>query len=107
MAQKVLRLGSAEDVLGAVIATGEVSEAWAYQEVFNRETRQQKTRDGVPVWRLSLISMVYGELEVSVPAAQRPQLAPQTRVRLSGLVAGSGRSGFWFSADALEIGAAA
>lgn len=100
--KKVLRLGAGE-ALGVIIATGDVTEAWAYQTEFNAATRMQKTREGVPVWRIGLIALGFGELEVSVPAAQRPSIASQARVVLPGLVAGSTAKGFWFAADSIEV----
>jgi len=103
--QKKLRLPEevVELVLGTVISTGEVVEAYQYQEHRSADqARVQRQRDGVNLWRVAVIGLAYGEFVVTVPSLSRPQFNPQSRISFRGLVVGAGSNGHWFSADSVQ-----
>lgn len=103
---KALKIGASERVFKTLFATGEVTPKWRYQESFDSSKREQQTRNGVPVWRVGLVSLGYGDLEVSVASPQEPQVEPEMPVRCTGFVLGaSPNGGLWFSADSIESAA--
>lgn len=100
---KALKIGASERVFRTLYATGEVSPKWRYQERFDSSKREQQMRGGVPVWRVGLVSLGFGELEVTVASAQEPEVEPEKPVRCTGLVIGASPNGsLWFSADTVE-----
>ena len=107
---KALRIaGSSESVFKSLFATGYVAPKWKFQkDNFDPSKREQQTnREGVLLWRLGVVSLSYGEFEVTVSSAQQPAIEAETPVRLSGLTIGDGASGLWFAADATSVAAAA
>ena len=103
---KALKIGASSGVFKTLYATGDVSPKWRYQEQFSPDTREQQTRGGVPVWRVGLVSLGYGDLEATVASASEPKLDPETPVLLTGLVVGASPNGsLWFSADGIEAAA--
>jgi hypothetical protein len=99
---KALRIaGSSESVFKFLFPTGYVAPKWKFpKDNFDPSKREQQTRLGV-------VSLSYGEFEVTVSSAQQPAIEAETPVRLSGLTIGGGASGLWFAADAITVAVAA
>lgn len=106
---KALRIaGSSESVFKSLFSTGQVAPKWKFQKDFDPSKReQQTTREGVLLWKLGVVSLSYGEFEVTVPSAQQQAIEAETPVRHSGLTIGGGASGLWFAADAITVAVAA
>ena len=85
---KALKVGDSVRIFKSLYATGDVSPKWAFQQNYDASNRQQQERNGVPVWTVHCVSLGYGDLSVTVPAAIEPKLLPETLINLSGLEIG-------------------
>lgn len=100
---KALKVGDSSRIFKSLYATGDVSPKWAFQQNYDPDKRQQQERNGVLVWTVQCVSLGYGDLSVTVPAASEPILPPETPISLSGLVIGASPNGqLWFAADGVQ-----
>lgn len=90
------------DFFNSLAQVIEVAPKFPYVEGAKRETpKEQVQKDGVPVWKLTVLFQSYGALVVSVPSAEKPDFPDFSIVSFTGLRVGAVGGRFWANADAV------